>query len=290
MCRQKWMVDQTVQPPPDASTATKRKVSSNIPLISLGNLSINAPNPIRRHSPSRVETSSPESDSGPSTLAPPVTPPPPEPSTQSLPSYQYDENYGMDVYNTDSIKALRDVELAVDRNVLSKMGLDPHRSHMLAAGPRISSRENPFTEIAPRLGSRRIRPLVLELVQALGHYIDAVWHLTFPDRPCPWVHALHNRSPHWTSKVVTAVQEGKRTGHVADPPTQTDLSFWQEEIRHSLRDVDDAVGIYKGVGWAFRRALLSGAYQEVNTLSVIGSDGTGGDTVRLLNDLEESLW
>ena len=189
----------------------------------------------------------------------------------------------MDFYTTDSVKALRDVELAVDHEVLSKLRPGARRPP-ISTRPRLSLRPNPFMDIAQRLSTRRIRPLVLELVQALGHYLDALWNLTHSDGPIPWI---DEGSLQWRSKVIAAVQEGKRLGYVADPPTQEDVSFWAEEVGHALRDVDDAVGIFKGVGWAFEGALTEGEYGDVTALREISDDCAAA---RLLSDLEEALW
>ena len=208
------------------------------------------------------------------------------------------------VYNTDSIRSLENVELAVDETLLSSAAAKAaSRPRRMSSNPRVSETENPFVEIAPRLASRRVRPLVIELIQALGHYIDAVWSVTHPDRRCPWV-AEHERNegsplPHhasadewdrWTSPMVTAVQEGKASGHVTAPPTHRDVAFWGEEVRFAMRDVDEVVGIYKGIFWAFSAAVKHGGYGEILPENVFGENSRGGNMARLLNDLEEAVW
>ena len=213
------------------------------------------------------------------------------------------------------MKALRDVELAVDDNMLSRAQRASAQSRRMSVNPRLADVENPFVDLAARLGSRRVRPMVIELVQALGHYVDAVWCLRFPDRPCPWVlpgtstslrppllarHASadsggssssqSSEEPMWMSRMITAVQEGKASGHVSNPPTREDARFWQAEVTYALRDVDDVVGIYKGAMWAFKKAMVAGRYGEVQDGNVVRSDGEGGNITRLLNDLEEAIW
>lgn len=205
--------------------------------------------------------------------------------------------------NTDSVRALQYVELAVDEDVLAANAQRAESQlRRMSTNPRVSETENPFIDIASRLGSRRVRPTVLELVQALAHFIDAVWCITYPDQRCPWIiegegeirQSLHQSATEeerrWTSRMITAVQEGKSSGHVTASPTDTDVAFWGQEVRFALRDVDEVVGIYKGVGWAFSTAISRGGYGEVMAANVLGEDGRGGHIARLLNDLEEAMW
>lgn len=211
-----------------------------------------------------------------------------------------------DVYNTESVLALRDVELAVDEDVLRSMDAARGRlnSRRMSVVPAPFPESNPFDDIAPRLTSRRVRPLVLELVQALGHFIDAVWYIAHPDQPCPWAEQAttsttssnvpmsraNSGQSTWRSKMVTAVQEGRKNGDVDDPPTSRDATFWEEEVRNGLKDVDSVVGIYKGVAWAFNIAMNEGRYGAVHPENVTASGEHGGGLTRLLHDLEEALW
>ena len=201
------------------------------------------------------------------------------------------------VYATESIMALRDVELAVDEDVLKSLedGRTRLSSRRMSVVPPPFPQSNPFDDIAPRLTSRRVRPLVLELVQALGHYIDAVWSVAHPEQPCPWAEPVASSSTppadtQWRSKVVTAVQDGRRNGYVDDPPTDRDAQFWESEVRHALTDVDQVVGIYKGVKFAFDGAMVEGRYGDVHARNVITTGEHGGGLTRLLHDLEEALW
>ena len=287
---QNWAVTQGSQPDQE-STPQKRKPSSNyIPTLNipLGRLHSDSSSPTNRQ-PSSSTSPSP-SDSDPSSSALPITP-----VTSSLPSHKLD-SLDLDVYNTDSVRALRDVELAVDETILAKLGRRTQKPKILSTGPRLSPADNPFVSIAPRLGSRRIRPIVLELIHALGHFIDAVWSLTHPGTPCPFAKTdvratIRDPSPsNWYSKTITTIQEGKRLGHVADPPIERDVIFWEDEVRHALIDVDERVGIYKGAGWAFGTALQRGSYGPVTRDNVLAPDGSGGNLTRLLNDLEEAIW
>lgn len=213
-----------------------------------------------------------------------------------------DQNESDVIYNTESVRALRDVELAVDEELLAKAAQRAAAPRRMSTNPRVSEIENPFIDLASRLGSRRVRPSVLELIQALGHYIDVIWSMRYPNILCPWI--IHEVAttpgvPYlrldpiregWRSRMVTAVQAGKTSGHVDAPPTEWDLRFWESEVRHSIRDVEDVVGICKGVGWAFRQSMMDGQYGEVNQGNVLGDGGSGGNIARLLNDLEEALW
>ncbi|WVF70019.1 hypothetical protein IAT40_004805 [Kwoniella sp. CBS 6097] len=214
-----------------------------------------------------------------------------------------------EVFNTESVMALRDVELAVDDEILERAERAKAAPRRMSTQPRISELPNPFVEIAQRLGSRRVRPIVLELIQALGHFVDAVWCTKYPDRPCPWILGV-DESPTpvsirrmattfaidaeakamWKSPMITAVQEGKKAGHVGTPPSVKDTRFWGEEVTFSIRDVDEVVGICKGVGWAFGAAMRDGDYGAVVPENVLGVKGEGGGMVRLLNDLEEAIW
>ncbi|OCF38651.1 hypothetical protein I317_07572 [Kwoniella heveanensis CBS 569] len=215
----------------------------------------------------------------------------------------------LEVFNTESVMALRDVELAVDDEILERAERAKALPRRMSTQPRISELPNPFSEIAQRLGSRRVRPIVLELVQALGHFVDAVWCTHYPDRPCPWILGV-DESPTpvsirrmtttfatdaeakaiWKSPMITAVQEGKKGGHVGTPPSIKDIKFWGAEVTFSIRDVDEVVGICKGVGWAFGAAMRDGDYGAVVPENVLGLKGEGGGMVRLLNDLEEAIW
>jgi hypothetical protein len=156
---------------------------------------------------------------------------------------------------------------------------------------------NPFYDIAHRLSTRRVRPLVLELIQALGHYIDATWSLANPGKPCPWAEGTKtspqpdgNDQPEWSSKMVTAVRGGKKTGHVSSPATYMDVQFWESEVRYGLKDVDAVVGIYHGAAWAFNAAVEEGRYGEVHAENVMRAGEHGGGMTRLLHDLEEAFW
>ena len=212
----------------------------------------------------------------------------------------------VELCDPETARVLRDAELAVDESVLSHP-----TSRRPSTIPRISDRENPFVDLGPRLSSRRVRPIVVELIQALGHYVDAVWSMRYPDTPCPWVIAgrqvvegdrppssqfraatpsLSPKGDTWKSHMLTAVEESRRAGHVSTPTTQGDVDFWRSEVWHTLRDVDEVVGIYKGTAWAFGKALEEGDYEQVDDDNVLGPNGRGGNFARLLNDLEEALW
>lgn len=214
-----------------------------------------------------------------------------------------------DIYNTESIRILRDVELAIDPNYQSRsstFGADndlpnafASTSRQMSRMSRLSPRENPFSPIAARLSSRRVRPIVLELIHALGHYIDALWSVRRPNERCVWIADPGTQKPlpgvgaqgrKWTSKTITAVQEGKTLGYVAQLPGDKDVACWREEVSWALADVNAVVGIMKGLGWAFASALAKGEYGLVEDQNVLGVNGEGGNIVRLLNDLEEALW
>ncbi|WRT65002.1 uncharacterized protein IL334_001943 [Kwoniella shivajii] len=214
-----------------------------------------------------------------------------------------------EVFNTESVMALRDVELAVDEEVLERNGNAKLATRRMSTQPRISELPNPFADLAQRLGSRRVRPIVLELIQALGHYLDVVWCITYPNRSCPWIIGVnespvpasirrmalaHGNDPScqmiWKSPMITAVQEGKKKGHVTQHPTAKDVRFWGDEVTFAIRDVDEVVGIYKGAGWAFGAAMRDGEYGAVSPDNVLGFKGEGGGMARLLNDLEEAIW
>lgn len=302
---QKWVIE---QPSPPASAKSS-------PIRNKGHTAINMSPPL-----------SPVPSHHPPTRRDPSVSPTLKARTPSLP-----ESYGLNsarpsavlepmaegdgsVFNTESVLALRDVELAVDEDVLRSMEDGGGRSRMnsrrMSVVPPPFPESNPFDDIAPRLTSRRVRPLVLELVQALGHFIDAVWYLAHPDRPCPWVEptdptaststAGSSSKPmpsgrsmdhsQWKSKMITAVRDGRRDGYVDDPPTPKDAEFWESEVRDALKDVDQVVGIYKGVAWAFNIAMNEGRYGDVHAKNVTTTGEHGGGLTRLLHDLEEALW
>jgi hypothetical protein len=185
----------------------------------------------------------------------------------------------------------------VDDEVLARAVAMQAPKRSMSSYPRLSILENPFFDLATRLSSRRVRPIVLELVHSLGHYVDAVWSVTYPSTPIPWANEPGSTgSPgpssalSWKSRMLTAVQEGKRSGHVPFHPSGPDLRFYRDEVRYALQDVDDTVGIFKGVMWAFMGALQRGAYGDVEEDNVLGHNGSGGNMARMLNDLEEALW
>lgn len=206
----------------------------------------------------------------------------------------------LDIYTTESVRVLRDVELAVDPEYFGHN--EPSRARRLSSHPRLSDMENPFSAIDTLLCRRGIRPLVLELVHALGAYIDAVWSITYPDRPIPWSgvpmplavrrSSMTNRPPVkvWRSWTITAIQEGKRRGLLTPVPTEKDVLFWGWEIRYGLRDIDEAVNRRKDLGWAFGESVIRGQYGDITPANVLSGEGKGGNVARLLNDLEEALW
>ena len=75
-----------------------------------------------------------------------------------------------------------------------------------------------------------------------------------------------------------------------DPPTARDAKFWEDEVRHGLKDTDDVVGIYKGTAYPFNIALDEGRYGDVHPENVTAAGEHGGGLIRLLHDLEEALW
>lgn len=166
----------------------------------------------------------------------------------------------------------------------------------------MSERENPFHPIHALILRRGIRPFVLELVQALGAFIDAVWSVCHPGKPCPWAGVPQvsrrpsfagtlQQSKSWCSWTLAAVQEGKRQGFLNNPPTEKDVTFWNREVRYGLRDIDEAVNRRKDLGWAFGKTVIDGQYGDIVASNVFAPDGiSAGNIARLLNDLEEVLW
>lgn len=218
-----------------------------------------------------------------------------------------------EVFNTDSVLALRDVELAVDEEILERTQRAQATSpHFVSNRSRLYETLNPFGDITHRLSSRRVRPIALELIQALGHLVDAVWLSTYPDRPCPWIIGLDEspiqssikhlimtyRTPTdayqtgvgWKSPMITAVQEGKRTGYVPTTIADSYIQFCENEVAYAIGDVDQVVGVSKGAGYIFGRALRAGEYGAPVRTNVLGANGEGGGMTRLLNDLEEAIW
>jgi hypothetical protein len=202
------------------------------------------------------------------------------------------------IFNTESVLALRDVELAIDEDILkSTEGRLRLGSRRMSVVPPPYPESNPFYDIAPRLSSRRVRPLVIELIQALGHYIDAVWAMEHPGKACPWAEPIEasgtpqvTDQPNWRSKMITAVAAGKKAGHVESPITARDAKFWEAEVRHGIKDANGAVGIFKGVAWAFDTAMMEGRYGEIHKENVIRAGEHEGGLTRLLHDLEEAMW
>jgi hypothetical protein len=168
----------------------------------------------------------------------------------------------------------------------------------------VSEAENPFAAIDTLLCRRLIRPLVLELVQALGAFIDAVWATTHTGQPIPWagmptiavarrassLNPMPQHGKGWHSWTIAAVQEGKRRGLLPDPPTAADVDFWELEIRYGLRDIDEAVNRRKDLGWAFGEVVIRGNYGDIIPSNVFAAGDNAGNIPRLLNDLEEALW
>lgn len=204
-----------------------------------------------------------------------------------------------DIYTTESVRQLRDVELAIDPAFYGQGTVNGRR---LSTHPRMSERENPFHSIHALISRRGIRPFVLELVQALGAFIDAVWSVCHPGKACPWagVPTISRRpsfagalqqSKTWCSWTLAAVQEGKRQGFLNSPPTEKDVTFWNREVRYGLRDIDEAVNRRKDLGWAFGKTVIEGQYGDITASNVFAHDGvSAGNIARLLNDLEEVLW
>ena len=201
-----------------------------------------------------------------------------------------------DIYTTESVRQLRDVELAIDPAFYGQGTVNGRR---LSTHPRMSERENPFHSIHALISRRGIRPFVLELVQALGAFIDAVWSVCHPGKACPWagVPTISRRpsfagalqqSKTWCSWTLAAVQEGKRQGFLNSPPTEKDVTFWNREVRYGLRDIDEAVNRRKDLGWAFGKTVIEGQYGDITASNVFAHDGvSAGNIARLLNDLEE---
>lgn len=94
----------------------------------------------------------------------------------------------------------------------------------------------------------------------------------------------------WKSPMITAVQEGKRTGHVPTTIADNYIQFCENEVAYAIGDVDQVVGVRKGAGYIFGRALGAGEYGAPVRSNVLGVNGEGGGMARLLNDLEEAIW
>lgn len=321
MLVQSWAIEHSVHAPPlDASTLRSGRSSprgQKIPLVALNTFALRTEQPLddlqRTHSPRNSHFLYPPSDADGSASSP-VTSlrvASPNVTASPMPSSRFDplEN---EVYNTDSVLALHDVELAVDEEILERTKRVQAALPRYASNrPRLYETPNPFVGIAHRLGSRRVRPIALELIQALGHLVDAVWLTTYPDRPCPWIIGF-DESPiqssikrlivacqtadaypsdvGWKSPMITAVQEGKRTGYVPTTIADSYLQFCENEVAYAIGDVDQVVGVRKGAGYIFARALGAGEYGAPVRTNVLGVSGEGGGMARLLNDLEEAIW
>ncbi|ODN75460.1 hypothetical protein L202_06599 [Cryptococcus amylolentus CBS 6039] len=317
----KWVIEQPLQSGVPSTSPLKGKGSpvnggQKIPLVSLSNThrlsvtnsSLRTPSAFDARGQSDPETSITSSLRTTSPRA-----------SSALASPFYSSGFGSpggggEIYNTDSVLALRDVELAVGDDALSTAERVKAAPRRMSNKPRLSEKPNPFGDVATRLGSRRVRPIVLELIQALGHFLDVVWSTTYPERSCPWIidnteecpvtpsvrktkRARHTDSDPtttselvWKSPMITAVQEGKRTGHVPTRPTSKDLGFWRDEVEFGIRDVDEVVGVKKGLGRAFGNALKEGRYGPPDAGNALGQNGDEAGMARLLNDLEEAIW
>ncbi|WVQ76844.1 hypothetical protein IAR50_006518 [Cryptococcus sp. DSM 104548] len=315
----KWVIEQPLQRAPNTSLQGRGALvnGQKIPMVSLNNSHRPSVTNSLLRSPSGVDNrcqSDPETSISVSLRT--TSPRASSAITSPFPSSRFDSpSDGGDMFTTDSVLALRDVELAVDEEAWSSAERAKAAPRRMSNKPRLSEIPNPFGDIAPRLGSRRVRPIVLELIHALGHLVDVVWSTTYPERPCPWAigndeespipssvrrkkkAARHTRSdsalasePTWKSPMITAVQEGKRTGHVPTQPTPRDMGFWRDEVESAINDVDEVVGVKKGLGRAFGHALKVGRYGPPDTGNVLGKRGDGAGMARLLNDLEEAVW
>lgn len=190
------------------------------------------------------------------------------------------------------------MELAVDEDIMARTTAQSRQhSRLLSTHPRVSVVDNAFMDIVDRLVSRRIRPIVLELVHALGHYIYILWSMTYPERPCPWIMtASDNTQPPllrgWRSYTITAVAEHRAAGAELATPSPITLAFWRAEVGYALRDVEEVVGVWKKRGRIFASSLEAGQYGQVEDGNVLGTEdaGAGGNMARLLNDLEEAIW
>lgn len=274
---QKWAETQ----PHPSSSPRNSSIESEMGAVATRRSPISMPgSPSRRGSPSG-KGRRPVSPGDPGSSAAP------SPSTATATTIELE-------YNTDSIRALRDVELAIDEAMLRSGAVHRSSSVGVAIGG-LSGQDNPFLELCPRLGSRRVRPIVVELIQALSHYIDALWSFQRPDEPLPWTEqappSLAAPSTQvWRSKALSAVQVGKQTGHVPNQRAGSDLQFWADEVGHTLQDVDDVVGMCKGLGRAFTVAMRKGAYGDFSPRNTITDDGHPAGYIRLLSDLEMAIW
>ncbi|KIR29650.1 hypothetical protein I309_01134 [Cryptococcus deuterogattii LA55] len=320
----KWVIEHPVHAPPLAASALTSGRSSppgqKIPLVTLNTFTLRTYRPSdddvqKTHSPRNGHYLYHPSDTEGSTSSPvtSLNVASPNITVSPMSSSRFDslEN---EVYNTDSVLALRDVELAVDEEILERtQRAQATLPRFVSNRPRLYETPNPFGDITHRLSSRRVRPIALELIQALGHLVDAVWLSTYPDRPCPWIIGLGEspiqspiikhlimayRTPTdayqsgvgWKSPMITAVQEGKRTGYVPTTIADSYIQFCENEVAYAIGDVDQVVGVSKGAGYIFGRALRAGEYGAPVRTNVLGVNGEGGGMARLLNDLEEAIW
>ncbi|WVN85221.1 uncharacterized protein L203_100366 [Cryptococcus depauperatus CBS 7841] len=286
----KWASEQQIQNPASSSQTRPRRLSPGIPLVTVSSSSRNAQTSSRQSLRSFNNEAQSPRDYDESLRF----------SSDAGSPLQLDD---FETLNTVSIMALRDVELAIDEDILERSKQAKVVPRRMSNRPRLAEAPNPFVNIAQRLGSRRVRPFVIELVHALGYFIDAVWTLTYPHDPCPWIindgnfdqlpnmpQGMQVGPSYWKSLMLTAVQEGKHAGHVPILPTAEDVEFWQEEVGFAMLDVDEVVGIQKRVRHAFARAVRLGQYGKLDKENVVGLAKEGGGVARLLNDLEEALW
>ncbi|ODN96365.1 hypothetical protein L198_04079 [Cryptococcus wingfieldii CBS 7118] len=316
----KWVIEQPLQSGVPSTSPLKGKGSpvnggQKIPSVSLNNTHrLSVTNSLLR-TPSAFDTRG-QSDPETSITSSLRTTSPRASSALASPFYPSgfgSPGGGGEIYNTDSVLALRDVELAVGDDAWSNAERAKAAPRRMSNKPRLSQIPNPFGDVATRLGSRRVRPIVLELIQALGHFLDVVWSTTYPERSCPWIidnteecpvtpsvrktkRARHTDSDptitselEWKSPMITAVQEGKRTGHVPTRPTSKDLGFWRDEVEFGIRDVDEVVGVKKGLGRAFGTALKEGRYGPPDAGNALGQNGEGAgdfDPYALLDESE----
>ena len=162
--------------------------------------------------------------------------------------------------------------------------------------PRVSGLPNPLVPLQKMLGARRTRPLMIELIHAVGLYVDAVWtvHRAGLSPPGVIMQPQDPQHPKWISPTLSAIKQA-REDSILPPPTQSDILFYGTEVQEAVAEVEEALG---GGKWSFARYLVEGGYGSVTVRNAGGEadvdwelEGSGGlGMIRLLGDMEDVLW
>lgn len=154
--------------------------------------------------------------------------------------------------------------------------------------PSVMEEPNELLVLRGRLGSKIMRGLLLELVQAVAAYVEAAEASSIPSNDDESGRHERDTGPaslHSVSYCLNSVRRARRI-NVLDTDVESDCVFWKREVQAVWSDLAEVAGNPGYIPNIYRRA----EYHAVNNDPLETYDTDRDAYVRMLENLEELLW